>query len=84
MLLEAARLLAEARAADPQSIDLAVVLGFGFPSSRGGLLYWADTLGAARIIEMLRPLEYLGPRAEPTPMLLEMAKEGRKFYDQRK
>ena len=40
----------------------------------------ADTLGAAKIVEMLKPLAPLGRRAEPTAMLLEMAKEGRKFY----
>ena len=46
----------------------------------GGLLFWADTLGAAKIVEMLKPLENLGTRTKPTPMLLEMAKTGGKFY----
>ena len=34
-----------------------------------------------KIVELLKPLESLGPRAHPTPMLLEMAKSGKKFYD---
>jgi len=29
---------------------------------------------------MLKPFEYLGTRMKPTPMLLEMAKSGGKFY----
>ena len=81
MLLEATRILSEKKTRDPRLIDLGVIFGLGFPESRGGLLFWADTLGAARIVEMLRPLESLGPRARPTPMLLEMAAENRRFYE---
>jgi len=81
MLLEATRTLQRKGMGDPRTIDLAVVLGFGFPAARGGLLYWADTLGAARIVEMLRPLESLGPRIQATPLLLEMAAKKRRFYD---
>jgi 3-hydroxyacyl-CoA dehydrogenase/enoyl-CoA hydratase/3-hydroxybutyryl-CoA epimerase/enoyl-CoA isomerase len=80
MLLEATRLLAEGRIDDPRDIDLAVVFGFGFPADRGGLLYWADTLGVGRIVEMLGPLEGLGTRAQPTPFLMDMAAAGRRFY----
>ncbi|MCX7427692.1 MAG: 3-hydroxyacyl-CoA dehydrogenase NAD-binding domain-containing protein [Planctomycetia bacterium] len=80
MVLEATRLIEEGKVADPRDVDLGVLFGLGFPPARGGLLYWADTLGASEIVEMLRPLESLGPRAEPTPMLLEMAASGAKWY----
>jgi len=80
MLLEATRVLAEGKVDDPRDVDLAVIFGFGFPAARGGLLRWADTLGAKRIVEMLGPLASLGPRARPTPLLLEMAAAGRRFY----
>jgi 3-hydroxyacyl-CoA dehydrogenase/enoyl-CoA hydratase/3-hydroxybutyryl-CoA epimerase/3-hydroxyacyl-CoA dehydrogenase/enoyl-CoA hydratase/3-hydroxybutyryl-CoA epimerase/enoyl-CoA isomerase len=80
MVLEATRLIEEGKVADPRDVDLGVLFGLGFPPARGGLLYWADTLGASRIVEMLRPLESLGRRAEPTPMLLEMATSGAKWY----
>jgi len=43
-------------------------------------MFWADSLGAGAILETLKPLESLGARARPTATLLEMAKEGRKFY----
>lgn len=80
MLLEATRVLESGVARDVRDVDLALIFGIGFPPFKGGLLFWADTLGAAKILEMLRPLEPLGPRAAPTPMLLEMAKAGTKFY----
>jgi 3-hydroxyacyl-CoA dehydrogenase/enoyl-CoA hydratase/carnithine racemase len=80
MLLEATRVLESGVARDPRDIDLALIFGVGFPPFKGGLLFWADTLGAAKILEMLRPLAPLGKRAEPTAMLLEMAKAGSKFY----
>jgi len=81
MVLEATRLLQEKEVRDPRDIDLAVLFGLGFPKSRGGLLYWADTLGARRIVEMLRSLEHLGERARPTPLMLETAERGGRFYE---
>jgi len=81
MVLEATRLLEEKRVRRAQDIDLAVLFGLGFPASRGGLLYWADCVGADRLVEMLRPLEHLGPRLKPTRLLLETASDARRFYD---
>jgi 3-hydroxyacyl-CoA dehydrogenase len=80
MVLEAIRILEERKVADPRSIDLAMILGLGFPVSRGGLLRWADSLGARRIVAMLEGLSHLGPRLQPTPLLLEMARRRRPFY----
>ena len=81
MVLEATRLLEDQTVRDPRDVDLSVLFGLGFPASRGGLLYWADTLGANRIIRMLKPLEPLGERVQATPLLLEMAQSGRRFHD---
>lgn len=80
MLLEATRMLQRGVVRDAGQIDLAVLLGFGFPPSRGGLLYWADQLGAGRIIELLGTLDYLGRRAAPTPLLLAMVADNRNFF----
>ena len=81
MVLEATRLLADKVVRDVRDVDLGLIYGIGFPPFKGGLLFWADTLGAAKIVEMLKPLEPLGERARPTPLLLEMARTGRKFYE---
>lgn len=80
MLLEATRALEDKIVRDARDIDLGLIFGIGFPPFRGGLLFWADTIGAAKIVEMLKPFESLGARMRPTTLLLEMAKEGRKFY----
>jgi 3-hydroxyacyl-CoA dehydrogenase/enoyl-CoA hydratase/3-hydroxybutyryl-CoA epimerase/3-hydroxyacyl-CoA dehydrogenase/enoyl-CoA hydratase/3-hydroxybutyryl-CoA epimerase/enoyl-CoA isomerase len=82
MVLEATRILEAQLVRDVRDVDLGVIFGLGFPAFRGGLLYWADTLGAAKIVELLKPFESLGPRLQPTPLLLEMAASGKKFYDQ--
>ena len=79
-VMEAARLLDEGRASDAGQIDLAVTCGLGFPQSRGGLLYWADMLGAAKIVEMLEPLADVSSRFQPTAALLEMAAQDGRFH----
>jgi 3-hydroxyacyl-CoA dehydrogenase/enoyl-CoA hydratase/carnithine racemase len=80
MLLEATRVLQEKLVRDARDVDLGLIFGLGFPPFKGGLLFWADTLGAAKIVEMLKPLEGRGERFQPTPLLLEMAQTGKKFY----
>jgi 3-hydroxyacyl-CoA dehydrogenase/enoyl-CoA hydratase/3-hydroxybutyryl-CoA epimerase/3-hydroxyacyl-CoA dehydrogenase/enoyl-CoA hydratase/3-hydroxybutyryl-CoA epimerase/enoyl-CoA isomerase len=80
MVLEATRALQEGIARDVRDIDLGMIFGLGFPPFRGGLLFWADTLGAAKIVEMLKPWEALGKRFQPTERLLDMARTGAKFY----
>ncbi len=80
MVLEATRILDERVVRDPRDVDLGLIFGTGFPPFKGGLLYWADTVGAAKLVEMLKPLESLGARAKPTPRLLEMAKTKGRFY----
>lgn len=81
MLLEATAALAAGIVRDPHDVDLGLIFGLGFPPFKGGLLFWADTLGATKIVEMVKVHEAVGPRFLPTPLLLEMARSGQKFYD---
>ena len=80
MILEATRLLEDGTVRDPRAIDLGAIFGLGFPAARGGLLYWADTVGIERILAMLRALTPLGPHVAPTGMLLDMARRGGRFH----
>ncbi len=82
MLLEATRLLEEGIVRDVRDVDLGLIYGIGFPPFQGGLLFWADRLGTEKILAMLKPLESLGPRFQPTPLLDRMAREGKKFYQE--
>ena len=81
MLLEATRLIEDGIVADVRDVDLGLIYGIGFPPFRGGLFCWADTIGAAPLVEKLKPYADLGQRYEPTAMLLEHAKANKKFYD---
>ncbi|MFT7669405.1 MAG: 3-hydroxyacyl-CoA dehydrogenase/enoyl-CoA hydratase/3-hydroxybutyryl-CoA epimerase [Planctomycetota bacterium] len=53
MLCEAARCIEEAVVQGPRELDLATIFGMGFPPFRGGLLRWADSLGASEVIRRI-------------------------------
>jgi 3-hydroxyacyl-CoA dehydrogenase/enoyl-CoA hydratase/3-hydroxybutyryl-CoA epimerase len=82
MVNEAARILADRVVRRAGEIDLAMIMGTGFPPFRGGLLRWADTVGARAIVERLEELATLvGRRFEPAPLLVDLAEKGKGFYD---
>jgi 3-hydroxyacyl-CoA dehydrogenase/enoyl-CoA hydratase/carnithine racemase len=81
MLVEATRVLEDGLVRDVRDVDLALIYGIGFPPFRGGLFFWADQVGVAKIVEKLRQYESLGKRFEPTVMLTKLAASGGKFYD---
>lgn len=81
MLLEATRILQDRIVRDVRDVDLGLIFGLGFPPFKGGLLHWADRIGASQIVAWLKPLEDLGVRMQPTPLLEKMATENLKFYD---
>lgn len=81
MLLEATRVVADGVARDVRDVDLAMILGVGFPPFRGGLFFWGDALGADEVLRRLEPYAELGPRMQPTELLRKVAADGGKFYD---
>ena len=82
MINEAARALEDGIVQTAGEVDLGLIMGIGFPPFRGGLLRYADTLGAARILERLEFHEReLGPRFHPARLLRERAAAGTGFYD---
>jgi 3-hydroxyacyl-CoA dehydrogenase/enoyl-CoA hydratase/3-hydroxybutyryl-CoA epimerase/3-hydroxyacyl-CoA dehydrogenase/enoyl-CoA hydratase/3-hydroxybutyryl-CoA epimerase/enoyl-CoA isomerase len=80
MLLEATRALEDNIVRDPRDIDLGLIFGLGFPPFKGGLMLWADRIGAKKLVERLKPLEGGGVRMQPTQLLLEMSTSGKTFY----
>ncbi|QEG37907.1 3-hydroxyacyl-CoA dehydrogenase NAD-binding domain-containing protein [Bythopirellula goksoeyrii] len=80
MLLEATRVVEDGIVTDVRDVDLGLIYGIGFPPFKGGLFFWADTLGAAAIVEKLESFQPLGERYAPTKMLLEHADKGKAFY----
>ncbi|HSB35975.1 MAG TPA: 3-hydroxyacyl-CoA dehydrogenase NAD-binding domain-containing protein [Thermoanaerobaculia bacterium] len=82
MINEAAFCLAEEVVGSPAKLDLAMIFGTGFPPFRGGLCAHADAVGAAVIVEELTKLASLnGPRFAPAPLLSDLARTGRKFFN---
>jgi len=80
MINEAALCLLEGIARTPADVDLAMVMGTGFPPFRGGLLRYADTLSLAEVVQRMDRLASLcDPRFRPVPLLRDLARSGRTF-----
>ncbi|GAB2266668.1 hypothetical protein Dimus_001662 [Dionaea muscipula] len=71
---EACRVLAEGIAVKAADLDIASVMGMGFPPYRGGIMFWADSLGSKYIYSRLeewsnvyggffKPCSYMTERA---------------------
>jgi len=72
MIAEAARCLEEGIVRTAGELDLAMVMGTGFPPFRGGLLRYADATGLERVTEDLTKWrERLGIRFDPPRSLAE-------------
>ena len=83
MVNEAARCLQEGIAAGPGDVDLAMIMGTGFPPFRGGLCRWADSQGLSRLRGHLELLaEEVSPRFEPSEAFLGYVERGA-FYEYR-
>jgi 3-hydroxyacyl-CoA dehydrogenase/enoyl-CoA hydratase/3-hydroxybutyryl-CoA epimerase len=79
---EAARCLEERLVATAGEVDLAMVMGTGFAPFRGGPLRYADSIAIARVVEDLKRFtDRAGPHYAPCGLLLEMAKSGKRFYE---
>ena len=50
---EGCRVIEEGIVDKPADLDVATVMAMGFPPPRGGLIFWADLVGAKRVCERL-------------------------------
>jgi 3-hydroxyacyl-CoA dehydrogenase / enoyl-CoA hydratase / 3-hydroxybutyryl-CoA epimerase len=82
MINEAARCLDERVVAEPSAVDMAMVMGTGFPPFRAGLLHYADSIGTKNIAEDLKRFqeELRAERFTPCPYLANLAEQNRPFY----
>lgn len=81
MIDEASRILEDKVVKKPRDIDLALIIGAGYPPFRGGLLRSADKMGIDHVIEGLeRIYSDKNQRREISNLLREMHNIGRKFY----
>lgn len=82
MINEASRCLEEKVVDRPDTVDIGMIMGTGFPPFRAGLLRYADAVGADDIVGDLQNFENTlnAPRFKPCNYLLNMIKEKRGFY----
>ncbi|MCY3610362.1 MAG: 3-hydroxyacyl-CoA dehydrogenase NAD-binding domain-containing protein [Gemmatimonadetes bacterium] len=81
MVNEAARVLEDGIVPSAADVDLAMIMGAGFPPFRGGLLKYADDRGLQEIVATLSALhEAHGSRFEPSALLAKLAEAGQTFH----
>jgi 3-hydroxyacyl-CoA dehydrogenase/enoyl-CoA hydratase/3-hydroxybutyryl-CoA epimerase len=77
LVLKEAALLLEERTAGPRDVEVASLLGLGYPVVRGGLLYHADHTGITRVVTRMEDLvRRFGERFAPAPLLQRTAAAG--------
>jgi len=79
---EGAQILEEGIALRPVDIDIIYLNGYGFPSYRGGPMWYADTVGLRKIYDRICEFrERHGELWEPAPRLKQLAEACGKFGD---
>jgi enoyl-CoA hydratase/3-hydroxyacyl-CoA dehydrogenase len=74
---ESCRVLDEGIVVRASDLDVASVLGMSFPKYRGGIVFWADTVGAKHIYTSLKKWSKMyGSFYEPSKFLEERANKG--------
>ncbi|XP_041012143.1 glyoxysomal fatty acid beta-oxidation multifunctional protein MFP-a [Juglans microcarpa x Juglans regia] len=74
---EACRVLAEGIAVKAADLDIAAVMGMGFPPYRGGIMFWADSLGSKYVYSRLEEWSKMyGDFFKPCAYLAERAAKG--------
>ena len=82
MINEASKCLEENVVKNARYLDMAMIMGAGFPPFRGGVLRYADKLGLPNIVKKLQNFEKkYGERFAVSKLLLEMEKNNQKFYN---
>jgi 3-hydroxyacyl-CoA dehydrogenase / enoyl-CoA hydratase / 3-hydroxybutyryl-CoA epimerase len=78
---EAAHCLGEGILRSARDGDIGAVFGLGFPPFRGGPFRYIDAVGVSEIVRRLEHHEKAhGVRFRPAPLLLEHARDNKKFH----
>jgi 3-hydroxyacyl-CoA dehydrogenase len=74
---EACKILEEGAALRASDVDVMWLHGFGFPRYRGGLMYWADTIGVREVYNQIASWhQRYGERWKPSDYLRQLAEAG--------
>jgi len=79
---EACKILEEKISYRASDVDVMWLYGFGFPRYRGGLMYWADGLGAQDVYNQIAAWhQQYGDRWAPSALLRQLAESGTPFRE---
>ena len=82
---EGARILEEGFALRAVDIDIIYINGYGFPTHRGGPMWYADAVGLKKVYERVREFQKQhGELWEPAPLLKQLAEQGKTFAEYKK
>jgi len=81
MINEALKILEENKAQRPSDIDVVWLNGYGWPADKGGPMFYADMVGADRILGRMTELGAQDASFAPAETLVKLAKEGGKFTE---
>ena len=82
LINEGARILEEGYALRASDLDVVYLNGYGFPAWRGGPMFYASTVGLAKVYERICEFEKeMGTRWRPAGLLRRLAEEGKSFRE---
>ncbi|WP_321338399.1 3-hydroxyacyl-CoA dehydrogenase NAD-binding domain-containing protein [Breoghania sp.] len=81
MVNEAVKILEENKAQRASDIDVVWLNGYGWPAETGGPMFWADQVGAPRILAAMEKLGADDPAFAPAEGLRRLSESGGSFLD---
>jgi 3-hydroxyacyl-CoA dehydrogenase len=82
MINEGVQILADKKAIRASDIDVIWQYGYGFPAYRGGLMYYGDQIGAAKVLAKMKEFQAtMGDQFKPSPLLEKTVADGKKLGD---
>ncbi len=82
MINEGVQILADKKAIRASDIDVIWQYGYGFPGYRGGLMYYGDQIGPAKVLAKLKQFQAtMGDQFKPAPLLEKTVADGKTFAD---
>ena len=81
MINEALQILHENKAQRPSDIDVVWLFGYGWPRSKGGLMFYADQIGAANILQKMNALSLEDRNIKISNLLFDVVRNNGKFLD---
>jgi len=81
MINEAVKILEDGKAQRPGDIDVIWLNGYGWPADKGGVMWFADQVGAKEVLRVMEAIAADDDRFTPAETLRELAANGGKFTE---